>query len=117
MLDAVVGHCAAKPGAAEEYPFGEAPTVYKVGGRIFALVDRDSAPAAISLKCDPDLALELRAVYRAVTPGYHLNKRHWNTLALDGTVPLDEVHELIDHSYGLVVDALPRRVRDQLTRP
>jgi predicted DNA-binding protein (MmcQ/YjbR family) len=113
-VERIVAHCATRPGAAEEHPFGETPAVYKVGGKIFALIDPDGAPPSISLKCDPALALELRAVYQAVTPGYHLNKRHWNTIALDEGVPVDELHELVDHSYGLVVAALPRRLRDAL---
>ncbi|MBA2528807.1 MAG: MmcQ/YjbR family DNA-binding protein [Euzebyales bacterium] len=117
MLDReqLLACCGAKPGAVAEQPFGPGVAVYKAGGRMFALVTLDGAPE-ISLKCDPDDALELRAVYDAVRPGYHLNKRHWNTVTVDGSIPDDEVIEMIDRSYGLVVAALPRRVRDGLGR-
>ena len=108
--------CAAKPGAVEEYPFGESPAVFKVGGKMFALVPVAAEPPTISLKCDPEWSDVLRNAYAAVQPGYHLNKRHWNTVTLDGSIPDDEVLEMIDHSYELVVEALPRRVRDALRR-
>ena len=94
--------CAAYPGADETYPFGEGTAVYKVGGKMFALVPLDADPPRISLKCDPEWSEVLRNAYDAVRPGYHLNKRHWNTIVLDGTIAEDEVAELIAHSYGLV---------------
>ena len=106
--------CASKPGAVETYPFGPNTAVYKVGGKMFALVPRDARPASVSLKCDPDWSEVLRTAYAAVVPGYHLNKKHWNTLVLDGSVPDDEVEELIGHSYELVLESLPRRVRAAL---
>jgi predicted DNA-binding protein (MmcQ/YjbR family) len=106
--------CAAKRGAVETYPFGEDTAVYKVGGKMFALVPHSADPAHVSLKCDPDWSELLREAYAAVGPGYHLNKKHWNTIVLDGTVPDDELAELIERSYMLVVDALPRRVRAAL---
>ena len=96
------GLCAAYPGADETYPFGEGTAVYKVGGKMFALVPLDADPPRISLKCDPEWSEVLRNAYEAVRPGYHLNKRHWNTIVLDGTIAEDEVAELIAHSYGLV---------------
>ena len=108
--------CAAKPGAVETYPFGSGTTVYKVGGKMFALMPRGSEPPHISLKCDPEWSQVLREAYAAVRPGYHLNKKHWNTIVLDDTVPDDEVSELIEHSYRLVVDSLPQRVRATLVR-
>ena len=94
--------CAAYRGADETYPFGEGNAVYKVGGKMFALVPLDADPPRISLKCDPEWSEVLRNAYDAVRPGYHLNKRHWNTIVLDGTIAEDEVAELIAHSYGLV---------------
>ena len=106
--------CAAKRGAVETYPFGAETAVYKVGGKMFALVPRDAEPAHVSLKCDPEWSEVLRKAYPAVQPGYHLNKKHWNTIVLDGSVPDDEVEELIRHSYELVVESLPRRVRAEL---
>jgi predicted DNA-binding protein (MmcQ/YjbR family) len=81
---------------------------------MFAPVPLGEAPGSVSLKCDPDLATSLRSRYAAITPGYHLNKRHWNTVTLDGSVPGVEVLELIDHSYDLVVARLTRAQRDQL---
>jgi predicted DNA-binding protein (MmcQ/YjbR family) len=114
-LDWVIAACSAKPGTVEDYPFGDPVAVFKVAGKMFALVPLGETPASISLKCDPELAAFLRNRYTAVTPGYHLNKRHWNTMTLDGSVPDDEVLELIDHSYDLVVARLTRAQRNQLT--
>jgi predicted DNA-binding protein (MmcQ/YjbR family) len=102
MRDRVIAECLAKPGSSEEYPFGDGVAVFKVSGRMFALVPLGESPGSVSLKCDPDLAVSLRERYAAITAGYHLNKRHWNTIALDGTVPEDELFELIHHSYELV---------------
>jgi len=106
--------CASRPGAAETYPFGPETAVYKVGGKMFALIPRSSEPASVSLKCDPEWAEVLRKAYPEVQPGYHLNKKHWNTIALDGGIPEDELAELIEHSYGLVVESLPKSVRAEL---
>ncbi|MDA8372490.1 MAG: MmcQ/YjbR family DNA-binding protein [Nocardiopsaceae bacterium] len=104
------------PEAEETEPFDPGVPVYKVAGKMFALLSGSDAngSASVSLKCDPDLALELRAQYPAVTPGYHLNKRHWNTVALDGTVPDDELVEMVWHSYRRVVSGLRRADRDRL---
>jgi predicted DNA-binding protein (MmcQ/YjbR family) len=113
--DRVIAACGAKPGSSENYPFGDEVAVFKVAGRMFALVPLGQSPGSVSLKCDPHLAAGLRARYAAVTPGYHLNKRHWNTVALDGSVPDDELLELIDHSYELVVARLTRAERNGLT--
>jgi predicted DNA-binding protein (MmcQ/YjbR family) len=93
---------------------GDEVAVFKVAGRMFALVPLGQTPASVSLKCDPDLAVGLRGRYAGITPGYHLNKRHWNTLTLDGSVPDEEVLELLDHSYDLVVARLTKAQRDQL---
>jgi predicted DNA-binding protein (MmcQ/YjbR family) len=87
---------------------------FKVAGKMFALVTLGPAPRSVSLKCDPDLAPGLRRRYPAITAGYHLNKRHWNTVTLDGSVPEDELLDLIDHSYELAEARLPRAERDQL---
>jgi predicted DNA-binding protein (MmcQ/YjbR family) len=111
----VMAECGGRPGAVEDYPFGDGAAVFKVAGRMFALVALGDPPGSVSLKCDPDFAVELRHQYPgAVTAGYHLNKRHWNTVLLDGTVPGDELVELIDHSYDLVVARLTRADRDAL---
>lgn len=102
--------CLAKPGAREDYPFGEEVAVFKVADKMFALL-LDADPARLTLKCDPHLAEALRDRYDAVSPGYHMNKRHWNTIDLDGTVPDDELTEMIDHSYELVAGALTKAKR------
>jgi predicted DNA-binding protein (MmcQ/YjbR family) len=112
--DQVIEACLAKPGSAEDYPFGDEVAVFKVGGKMFALVSLAESPASVSLKCDPGLAAGLRQKYPAVTPGYHLNKRHWNTITLDGSVPEEELLDLIGHSYQLVVAGLPRAERATL---
>jgi predicted DNA-binding protein (MmcQ/YjbR family) len=112
--DDVLDLCTGFPGAVEDYPFGDGVAVYKVEGRIFALVALEGSPGSVSLKCDPGLALEWRARYPAVSAGYHLNKRHWNTVELDGSVDDGELHEMIDHSYDLIVRQLPRAARERL---
>ena len=108
--DVVRARCLALPGAREEYPFGPTVPVFKVGGKVFAILGDDD----VSLKCDPGYAVVLREEYPAVAPGYHLNKRHWNTITLDGSLPDQLVRDLIEDSYDLVVSALPKRVREQL---
>ena len=110
--DRVITECLAKPGSAEDYPFGDEVAVFKVAGRMFALVSLGPPPGSVSLKCDPDLATDLRARYPAITPGR--NKRHWNTVTLDGSMPDEELQELIDHSYELVVARLTRAQRNNL---
>jgi predicted DNA-binding protein (MmcQ/YjbR family) len=112
--DAMLRYLNDRPGAVEDYPFGDEVAVFKVGGRVFALLALNGHPGSVSLKCDPTLGEALRHRYPSVTPGYHLNKRHWNTIQLDGSVPSDELAELVDHSWELVVAKLPRRDRDQL---
>ena len=113
--DDVLHLCGTFPGSAEDYPFGDGVAVFKVGGRIFALVSLEGDPGSVNLKCDPGLALELRARYSAVRPGYHQDKRHWNTIDLDGSIEDDELREMIDQSYGLVVAGLPRAQRARLS--
>ena len=90
------------PDARLDYPFGEGVAVYKVGDKMFALVAEKSSPVSISLKCDPQLAAMLREKYESVMPGYHLNKKHWNTMLLTGQLSWQEVQDLIRHSYQLV---------------
>jgi predicted DNA-binding protein (MmcQ/YjbR family) len=114
--DDVLDLCAAMPGAVEDYPFGDGVAVFKVGGRMFALVPLEGSPASVNLKCEPALALELRARHASVRPGYHQDKRHWNTVELDGSIDDDELREMIDHSYDLVVAKLPRAARPPLRK-
>ena len=108
----VCAHCLSLPCVEETTPFGPDTLVYKVGGKMFALASPDEYPPRINLKCDPERALELRDRYEEITPGYHMNKRHWNTLDLGGRLSNKLVLELIDHSYQLVVASLPKKVRE-----
>ena len=87
--------CLGLAGASEEFPFGDEVSVFKVGGKMFALSHLDGEPLQLSVKCDPELAVQLRSAYEAIGPGYHLNKRHWNTITLDGSVPDEMVADLV----------------------
>jgi len=100
-IESLREYCISKKGADESFPFGEDTLVFKVKGKIFALVNLDGE-LSINLKCDPVFAIELRERYASVTPGYHMNKKHWNTVLLDGSVPDKEVQSWIDHSYDMV---------------
>lgn len=106
--------CLRHGGAIEDFPFGPEHSVFKVAGKMFALSALDRVPLQISLKCEPELATNLRHTYPAIRAGYHLNKRHWNTITLDSSLPDALVRDLIEDSYDLVVSALPKRVRQQL---
>jgi Uncharacterized protein conserved in bacteria len=99
-------YCLSKAQATESTPFGPDVLVFKVSGKMFALAALDEVPTALNLKCDPDLALDLRDRYEQVTPGYHMNKRHWNTVEIDGGIPDAELRKMIDHSYDLVAKRL-----------
>ncbi len=110
-LPDAIARCLAKPGAEASTPFGPEVLVYKVGGKMFALTDPGAFPPRINLKCDPDRAAALREENDAVIPGYHMNKRHWNTVTLDGSLTPALVADLIDHSYDLVVASLPKGKR------
>jgi predicted DNA-binding protein (MmcQ/YjbR family) len=101
-------YCLAKPRVTEGTPFGETVLVFKIGGKMFALASLDELPTTVNLKCDPDLALDLRDRYEQITPGYHMNKRHWNTVEIDGGIPDAELRKMIDHSYDLVARSLPK---------
>ena len=106
--------CLAQAGAVEDFPFGPGPSVFKVARKIFAISALDRTPLEVSVKCDPELAVALRHSHPAIRPGYHLDKRHWNTVTLDGSLPDQLVRDLIEDSYDLIVSALPKRVRDEL---
>ena len=109
--------CLHQAGAIEEFPFGPETSVFKVAGKIFSLSALDRVPLEVSVKCEPELAVALRDSYPAIRPGYHLNKRHWNTIRLDGSLADELVRDLVEDSYDLVVSALPKRVREQLGWP
>ncbi|MDF1658608.1 MAG: MmcQ/YjbR family DNA-binding protein [Verrucomicrobiales bacterium] len=100
----------------EEFPFGPQAAVYKVVGKMFAILSPEDVPPQMNLKCDPDRAVMLRDEHEAVIPGYHMNKKHWNTLILDGSLPDSLVVGLIDHSYDLVVAGLKRADKDRIQK-
>ena len=113
-LESFREYCLNKPHVTEGTPFGEDVLVFKVAGKIFALAPLDEVPARANLKCDPDLALELRDRYEQVQPGYHMNKKHWNTVEIDSGIPEPELRRMIDHSYQLVAESLPKTARTKL---
>lgn len=100
----------------EETPFGPEVLVYKIGGKMFALLTIEEVPVRLNLKCDPERSLALRDRHESIIPGYHMNKKHWNTLLLDQSLQNPLIHELIDHSYDLVFASLPKRVKKELIR-
>ncbi|MGO9751875.1 MAG: MmcQ/YjbR family DNA-binding protein [Solirubrobacteraceae bacterium] len=106
--------CLSFLGSEEELPFGPDTSVFKVAGRIFALSRLAETPVRVSVKCDPWLAEQLRSAHRAVIPGYHLNKRHWNTVIIDGSLPDAMIADMVEDSYDLVVSKLPRLCRRAL---
>ena len=101
-------YCLSKPGSIEGTPFGPDVLVFKVEGKIFALAAFDEVPPTVNVKCDPDLALDLRDRYEEVRPGYHMNKKHWNTVEIEGRIPEVELRKMIDHSYEMVIKRLPK---------
>jgi predicted DNA-binding protein (MmcQ/YjbR family) len=109
--------CLSFRGAAETFPFGPETSVFKVAGKMFALSRLANSPLRVSLKCEPPLAEQLRAAYTAVLPGYHLNKRHWNTVIIDGSMPDQTIRDMIEDSYDLIVSKLPLSCRRSLGWP
>jgi predicted DNA-binding protein (MmcQ/YjbR family) len=109
-------YCLSKMGAFEDYPFGPDVIVIKVAKKMFALLSTRNGVINLSLKCNPELAEILRSEYKSIIPGYHLNKRHWNTLLLDGSIPESEVWSLIDHSYDLIIKSLRSVERQEIER-
>jgi len=111
-LDHIRDHCLKKKFVTEEFPFDEETLVFKVMGKMFLLANINP-PLSINIKCDPETAVELRERYPAVIPGYHMNKKHWNTVEIDGTVSPKLVFQWIDDSYNLVLQSLPKSKRDK----
>lgn len=114
-IEAFYNYCHSLPGVTEGFPFGRETLVFKVMGKMFALCDIEKFES-INLKCDPVRAMELRAVYEEIQPGYHMNKKHWNTVSTKGGLEDDFIIELIRHSYNLVVEKLPKKERKKLER-
>jgi predicted DNA-binding protein (MmcQ/YjbR family) len=106
-------YCLGKQGTSEDTPFDENTLCFKVGGKIFAIIDIVDFES-VNLKCNPDRAVELREQFQGIQPGYHMNKKHWNTVLFDGSVSDKLILELIDHSYDLVFNSLPKTKRDNL---
>ena len=106
-------YCLAKKGVTEELPFGPTTLVFKVMGKMFALTGLDSVEFSINLKCDPEKAIELREEYACVLPGYHMNKKHWNTILVNGSVSDQIVFQWIDHSYALIISSFPKKIQEQ----
>jgi predicted DNA-binding protein (MmcQ/YjbR family) len=113
-IEEVRKYCLSKKGAIECLPFNDTALVFKVGGKMFALLDLSEERRGITLKCDPDLALEQREQYPEVTPAYHFNKRHWNTVELGGTIRERMIYGWIDDSYNLVVKGLSAKKSKEL---
>lgn len=114
-IELLQSYCLSKPGVEETLPFGPDTLVYKVMGKVFLLTSLDNPDGLrFNVKCDPERAEALREEHACVLPGYHMNKKHWNTIVVDGSVPTRLLKEWIDHSYDLVVQSLPKKLRDQL---
>jgi predicted DNA-binding protein (MmcQ/YjbR family) len=114
-IEEVRGYCLSKKGAMESFPFDDTTLVVKVGDKIFALLMLEGE-ASINLKCDPSKAIELREIYPSIIPGYHMNKKHWNTVMLDGSLPKDLIISMLDHSYELVFNSLPEKLRKEINQ-
>ncbi|OAB42516.1 MmcQ/YjbR family DNA-binding protein [Paenibacillus glacialis] len=113
-IKALSSYCLSKKNSLEDYPFGNDVLVVKVASKMFALINEHNNQLKISLKCDPFIAESLRQQYSSITPGYHLNKNHWNTILIDGTISEQELFEMIDHSYELVFKGLKKSEKDAI---
>lgn len=114
-IETLQEYCLSKKAVEETLPFGPDVLVYKVAGKVFLLCPLDSEQFQFNVKCDPDLAIELRDQYRCVLPGYHMNKKHWNTIIGDGSVSDKILKQWIDHSYQLVFDSLSKKEKERLS--
>ena len=113
-LEHILSFCQGLQGTEETFPFGERTLVFKIKGKIYALIDIEQ-PDSINLKCDPEEAIELRERYSSVQPGYHMNKKHWNTVLLNGELTTSQIDQMIEKSYNLVVSSLPKKVQHELS--
>ncbi len=115
-IEAFRDYCLNKKGVEETFPFDEVTLVFKVMNKMFALTGLDSEEFKVNLKCDPDRAMELREEYEEIQPGWHMSKVHWNTVSFEGDLDDDFLIELIDHSYDLIVNSLPKKVKQEWER-
>lgn len=113
-IETIIEYCLSKKGAIEDFPFDEETLVFKVGGKMFALIPLEKIPLQVNLKCDPEKAIELREQYEDVRPGWHMSKKYWNTVILDGNIRWAELKDWIDHSYDEVVKGLKKSERDKI---
>ncbi len=113
-IEEIREYCITKPAVTEGFPFNDTALVFKVAGKMFALLDLSEESRGISLKCDPELAIELREQHHEVTPAWHFSKIHWNGVDLKGSIKNSQLKEWIDHSYTIVVDSLPKSKRQEL---
>ncbi len=114
--DSLKKYCLSKKGASETFPFGNQAAVYKIANKMFALINLEESPTKITLKCDPVIAEMLREQYEAVQPGYYMNKKHWNTIEMNGTILDDEILKMIDASYDLVFKGLKKVEKEEIVR-
>lgn len=114
-IESLREYCLSKKGVSESFPFDETTLVFKVMGKMFALTDIEGE-LRVNLKCDPEKALALREEYTAVIPGYHMSKKHWNTIIIDGTISTKQIKEWIDDSYDLIVMTLTKKLKEELER-
>jgi len=112
-LEEIRDYCLAKNGTEESMPFGDNVVVFKVAGKIYLLLPLNESPIQFNVKCDPEMAIELRESFANVLPGYHMNKKHWNTVIVDGIVSSKVLKSWIDHSYDLIISSLPKAKRPQ----
>lgn len=113
-VETIREYCLAKKAVTEDFPFGETTLVLRVKGKIFLLIALDAQPLQFNAKCDSGKAIELREEYDAIKPGYHMNKKHWNTVVIDGSLPAKLIKEMIDDAYDLIVQSLPVKLRVEL---
>jgi predicted DNA-binding protein (MmcQ/YjbR family) len=115
-LETIRKYCLEKKNTGESFPFGDSTLVFKVGGKMFLLISLDALPLQFNVKCDPDLAVELRETYSSVIPAFHMSKTHWNTVIVNGQLAAKQIREMIDASYVLVVKSLPLKERKKMER-
>ncbi|MBV9962141.1 MAG: MmcQ/YjbR family DNA-binding protein [Parafilimonas sp.] len=113
-IEALREYCLSKKAVTEDFPFGETTLVFRVKEKIFLLVALDAQPLRFNAKCDPEKAIELREEYDAIKPGYHMNKKHWNTIVIDSSISAKLIKEIIDDSYDLIIQSLPKKLREEL---
>ena len=115
-IESFRNYCLSKKGATEYFPFDEETLVFRVGSKMFALTSIEKIPFRFNLKCEPEWAIELRETYPCITPGWHMNKKHWNTIEIDGSLSEKFIRKLIDHSYELVLKRLKKSERQEIEK-